>query len=294
MSCPKRASPGMVKAVAATLKLRGKRLVVRASSREPADRRRSHFSTTILSGLTESSAPRPPRGAEQEFTFEATLIMTGNEVPRINADESFWQKFKPIPFENPLANEDPEYAERVCCGATGHPGTARPRACPMRAAGYRMTDPPEVAGTVCWPSRLPRIRLRSSSASDQRDPGSEVTVKRCGLHTRGIATRPPSAVRSETVRWRTRSNGTVRPYASAGRIAPTTARYPAARLRQVGRRRPGERILKLQTGRNRSDSVTPCFEVPCRATAPGSCSRHSAVFARNDGASPTAKRRLRA
>jgi len=159
----------------ATMKLRGKRLVVASEARE-----NQRIDVALIKRLIggDGISARGHHEAEQEFTFEATLIMTGNEVPRINADESFWQKFKPIPFENPLANEDPEYAERVLLpelpGILALLVRAHAR---LRAAGYRMTDPPEVAALCAAEQAAQNPVAEFFRQWIERDPGSEVTVE---------------------------------------------------------------------------------------------------------------------
>jgi putative DNA primase/helicase len=81
-----------------------------------------------------------------KFRFEATLIMSGNEMPRIVGDESTWDKFKPVPFLNEIGGaEDVDYATRVL-----HPelsgilnfcleGLRR-----LRAAKYKLVEPKSV------------------------------------------------------------------------------------------------------------------------------------------------------
>jgi putative DNA primase/helicase len=125
-----------------TIKLRGRRLVVASEAKE-----HERLDTSLIKRLIggDNITARGHHEAEQSFRFEATLMMTGNELPRIIADDGFWAKFKPIPFDNPLDDEDPEFEERELTPEL--PGIlallVRAHA-ELRAARYRMEDPPEV------------------------------------------------------------------------------------------------------------------------------------------------------
>lgn len=126
----------------ATAKLRNRRLVVASEAKEN-QRLDVAFIKRLIGGDTISA--RHLNAEEQHFRFEATLIMTGNEMPRIIGDDSFWEKFKPIPFENPITAEDPEFEEKVLKpelpGILALLVRAHQR---LRAAGYKVEDPPEV------------------------------------------------------------------------------------------------------------------------------------------------------
>lgn len=81
-----------------------------------------------------------------EFRFEATLLMFGNEMPRMIGDDSIWEKFKPIPFEHPIEVEDADFEERELLpelpGILALAVRANQR---LREARYRIVDPPQVA-----------------------------------------------------------------------------------------------------------------------------------------------------
>jgi len=125
-----------------TIKLRGRRLVVASEAKE-----HQRLDVALIKRLIggDGITARGLHEEEQTFRFEATLVMTGNELPRIVSDDSFWAKFKPIPFENPLTDEDPEFETRELTPEL--PGIlallVRAHA-ELRAAGYRVEDPPEV------------------------------------------------------------------------------------------------------------------------------------------------------
>jgi putative DNA primase/helicase len=126
-----------------TMRLKNRRLVV-ASEAKPNQRLNVAGIKRMIGG--DGLSGRHNHGAQQEFTFEGTLVMTGNELPRIVGDDSFWDKFKPIPFENQLLDaEDPEFEERELWpelpGILALLVRAHAR---LRAAGYKMIDTPEV------------------------------------------------------------------------------------------------------------------------------------------------------
>ena len=126
----------------ATIRLRHRRMVTASEAKE-----RERLDTSLIKRLIggDNITARGHHEAEQSFRFEATLFMTGNELPRIIGDNSFWAKFKPIPFDNPLLDEDPEFEERELSPELPGILALLVRAHgELRAAGYRMEDPPEV------------------------------------------------------------------------------------------------------------------------------------------------------
>lgn len=80
-----------------------------------------------------------------KFKFEATLIMVGNNFPHIVADESFWDKFKTIPFTRPIEAEDPEFeARELYPELPGILNFALDGLRMLRARNYRIQDPAAV------------------------------------------------------------------------------------------------------------------------------------------------------
>jgi putative DNA primase/helicase len=122
--------------------LRGKRLVSAAEAK--SNRRLDAARVKQLIGgdtITARFLNQDPF----EFEFEATLLMTGNEVPRIEGDESIWSKFKPVPFDHPIASEDPDFVENVLVPELpGILNFAIEGLRKLKAAKYRIVDPPAV------------------------------------------------------------------------------------------------------------------------------------------------------
>lgn len=127
----------------ATMRLQDRRLVVASEAKE-----HQRIDIAMIKRMIggDRLTGRRLHEDEQVFSFVGTLVMTGNELPRIIADDSFWAKFKPIPFENPLLDrEDAEFESREIMpelpGILALLVRAHAR---LRASGYKMVDPPEV------------------------------------------------------------------------------------------------------------------------------------------------------
>jgi putative DNA primase/helicase len=125
-----------------TAKLRMKRLAI-ASEARIGDKVDVAKIKRIIGG--DKISARHLHAEDVEFRFEGTLILTGNEVPTFVGDDSFWEKFKPVPFDNPITTEDPEFEERVLMpelpGILALLVRAYGR---LRDAGFKVDDPPEV------------------------------------------------------------------------------------------------------------------------------------------------------
>jgi P4 family phage/plasmid primase-like protien len=138
-----------------TAKMRAKRLVV-ASEARIGDRIDVAKIKRLIGG--DKVSARHLHAEDIEFRFEGTLILTGNEVPTFNGDDSFWEKFKPVPFDNPLPVEDPEFEDRELMpelpGILALLVRAYGR---LRDAGFKVADPLEV------------IELRKQQR-DEQDP----------------------------------------------------------------------------------------------------------------------------
>jgi putative DNA primase/helicase len=81
-----------------TAKLRMKRLAI-ASEARIGDKVDVAKIKRIIGG--DKISARHLHAEDVEFRFEGTLILTGNEVPTFVGDDSFWEKFKPVPFRQP-------------------------------------------------------------------------------------------------------------------------------------------------------------------------------------------------
>jgi putative DNA primase/helicase len=80
-----------------------------------------------------------------EFRFEATLIMSGNDMPRIVGDDSIWDKFKPFPFLHEIEAEDPDFEEReLLPELSGILNFAIEGLRRLRASRYRLAEPKAV------------------------------------------------------------------------------------------------------------------------------------------------------
>ena len=80
-----------------------------------------------------------------EFSFEATLILSGNEFPRISGDESIWDKLKPVPFIHAIEAEDPDFESKVIDPElSGILNFALRGLDKLRANNYKLPDPPEI------------------------------------------------------------------------------------------------------------------------------------------------------
>lgn len=126
----------------ALARLRGKRMVSAAEARDSYRLDAARIKQLI--GGDSITARELNQGLE-EFKFQATLIMTGNEVPTIVGDESIWEKFKPVPFQHQLDGEDPRYEEKfIKPELSGILNWANEGLKRLRANDYAQQDPQEV------------------------------------------------------------------------------------------------------------------------------------------------------
>jgi len=123
-------------------RLKGKRLVT-ASEASEAHKLDTAKIKQLIGG--DSITARNLNQNMDEFKFEATLIMSGNEMPRIIGDESVWDKLKPVPFMHAIDGEDPDYeAKNIHPELAGILNFALDGLKRLRENGYRLQDTPEI------------------------------------------------------------------------------------------------------------------------------------------------------
>lgn len=126
----------------ALARLKGRRMVT-ASEAKDSDRLDVGLLKSLIGG--DSQTARNLNENLGEFKFEATLIMSGNEMPRIIGDESIWEKFKPVPFTHEIESQDLNFEERALLPElSGILNFAIEGLRKLRAANYGLPDPPEV------------------------------------------------------------------------------------------------------------------------------------------------------
>lgn len=126
----------------ALARLKGMRMVTASESREN-DKLDVARIKQLIGGDTITA--RHLNAGFEEFHFEATLILSGNVMPRIIGDESIWDKFKPVPFLHQIGAEDPEFEPReLHPEMSGILNFALEGLRKLREAKYMITDPPEV------------------------------------------------------------------------------------------------------------------------------------------------------
>jgi putative DNA primase/helicase len=127
----------------ALARLKGMRMVTASESRD-SDKLDVARIKQLIGG--DSITARHLNQGMEEFRFEATLILSGNEMPRINGDESVWDKFKPVPFTHQIDGEDPNFEKKYIDPEL--PGILRfalEGLIKLRANDYKLADPVEVA-----------------------------------------------------------------------------------------------------------------------------------------------------
>ena len=131
-----------------------------------------------------------------EFQFEATLIMSGNEMPRIVGDESIWSKFKPVPFVNQIGEEDPYFEERVLLPElSGILNFALKGLAAVQSLGYRIPEP----------KRVTRERDLEFSAQDTFKDFVRECLERLDPYRKHPHI-PGSAVRDAYIAWAVKTN----------------------------------------------------------------------------------------
>ena len=93
----------------ALARLKGRRMVTAAEAKD-TDRLDIGLIKSLIGG--DSQTARNLNENLGEFKFEATLIMSGNEMPRILGDESIWEKFKPVPFAHEIESQDLNFEKK--------------------------------------------------------------------------------------------------------------------------------------------------------------------------------------
>lgn len=126
----------------AMARLKGRRLVT-ASEASDAHKLDTAKIKQLIGG--DSVSARYLNQNMDEFKFEATLIMSGNEMPRIVGDESIWDKLKPVPFMHAIDGEDPDYeAKYIHPELPGILNFALQGLVKLRENGYKLVDTPEI------------------------------------------------------------------------------------------------------------------------------------------------------
>lgn len=126
----------------ALARLKGRRMVT-ASEAKDTDRLDIGLIKSLIGG--DSQTARNLNENLGEFKFEATLIMSGNEMPKILGDESIWEKFKPVPFAHEIENQDLGFEKKqLLPELSGILNFAIDGLRKLRAANYSLPDPPEV------------------------------------------------------------------------------------------------------------------------------------------------------
>jgi putative DNA primase/helicase len=127
----------------ALARLKGRRMVTASESRD-SDKLDVARVKQLIGG--DSITARHLNQGMEEFRFEATLILSGNEMPRIVGDDSIWDKFKPVPFTHEIEGEDANFEKKYIHPEL--PGILRfalEGLIKLRANDYKLSDPPEVA-----------------------------------------------------------------------------------------------------------------------------------------------------
>jgi putative DNA primase/helicase len=126
----------------ALARLKGRRMVTAAEAKE-SDRLDVGLIKSLIGG--DSQTARNLNENLGEFKFEATLIMSGNEMPKILGDESIWEKFKPVPFAHEIESQDLNFEKnQLLPELSGILNFAVDGLRKLRAANYSLPDPPEV------------------------------------------------------------------------------------------------------------------------------------------------------
>jgi P4 family phage/plasmid primase-like protien len=126
----------------ALARLKGRRMVTAAEAKD-TDRLDVGLIKSLIGG--DSQTARNLNENLGEFKFEATLIMSGNEMPKIIGDESIWDKFKPVPFAHEIESQDLNFEKKqILPELSGILNFAIEGLRKLRAANYSLPDPPEV------------------------------------------------------------------------------------------------------------------------------------------------------
>jgi putative DNA primase/helicase len=126
----------------ALARLKGRRMVTAAEAKD-TDRLDIGLIKSLIGG--DSQTARNLNENLGEFKFEATLIMSGNEMPRILGDESIWEKLKPVPFTHEIESQDLNFEKKqLLPELSGILNFAIEGLRKLRAANYALPDPPEV------------------------------------------------------------------------------------------------------------------------------------------------------
>jgi putative DNA primase/helicase len=129
-------------ATPALARLKGARLVTASESRD-SDKLDAARIKQLIGG--DVVMARHLNQENFEFYFEATLILSGNATPRIDADDSLWSKLKVIPFEHQIAVENPNFLEETLLPEmSGILNLALRGLQELRERGYQLDDPDAV------------------------------------------------------------------------------------------------------------------------------------------------------
>lgn len=172
----------------AIARLKGRRMVSASEARD-SDRLDVARIKSLIGGDTQTA--RSLHEGISEFKFEATLIMSGNEVPRIVGDDSIWDKLKLVPFTHPIVTENPNFeADVILPELPGILIFALDGLRRLRACNYQTGDPHEV------------VDARNAEKDDQ-DPFAEWLSERMEL-ANGYAA-PCEVVYADYAAWCTKS-----------------------------------------------------------------------------------------